>query len=372
MIIFRYLVKEIFSSTFATSLVLMLIFFTNRLAHYLNDAASGKLTVGAVMMVMSLQVPYLLGFLLPLALFLGIMLSFGRLYVDHEMVVLSACGVSKARLVGMVTLIALFVTLVVGWLTLELEPDIFRYRTQIVVRSVVTMTLKKVIPGRFQKLGDDTRVLYVGKVSTGEKKYQDIFVAVRSKVENNSTRPYKWNILTASKVAETAAPNEGTYFAFADGNNYSGIAGQKNFNVVNFDKQFVRQPPVPIVSYEGRYSLLSNTELLKLYFTDRHAEAELQWRITWTLSTLILALLAIPLAEVDPRKGKFSQLLPAILIYVVFLNMMFVGKSWVQDGKVSTWLGMWWIDALLLILTGFLYIKPNRWRRIFRILRGKR
>lgn len=349
----------------------MLIFVSNRLAHYLGDAASGKITLGAVMLVMSLQVPYLLGFLLPLALFFGIMLSLGRFYVDHEMVALSACGVSKLRVIGSVMIIASVFTILVGWLTLQLEPEIFRYRTQIVVRSVASMSLKKVVPGRFQKLRDDTSVLYVGKVSSGEKKYQDIFVAMRQKVEGNIRAPYKWNILSASQIAEEPAPNKGAYFVFTDGSNYNGAAGSKNFNMINFEKQYVRQPPIPVVTFEGRYQQMSNSELYDLYPTDRHAVAELQWRITWTVSTLILALLAIPLSQVDPRLGRFSQLLPAILIYVVFLNMMFVSKSWVQDGKVGRTFGMWWVDALLLLLTLLIYIHQWGYRQFFNFIRGK-
>src|SRR3990167_802916 len=108
-IIFRYFSKEVLATLLATTLILLIIFITNQFVHYLSDAADGKITTQAVMKVMSLQVPLLLGYLLPLSLFLGLLLTLGRLYVDHEMVVLSSCGVSRAQVIVMVMWLATIV-----------------------------------------------------------------------------------------------------------------------------------------------------------------------------------------------------------------------------------------------------------------------
>src|SRR3989339_1603867 len=102
MLIFRYISKEIYSGMLATTLVLLLIFMLNQLVHYLNQAATGEITTRALFQIMSLQVPLLLGYLLPLGLYIGIFIALGRMYADQEMTVLASCGFSSTRLLSMV------------------------------------------------------------------------------------------------------------------------------------------------------------------------------------------------------------------------------------------------------------------------------
>ena len=99
MIISRYLMKEIFSALLAVTLVLLLIFLSNQLVRYLSYAASGKIAANIVLQLLGFEIPYLLALLLPLGLYLGIILAYGRLYVDSEMPVLNACGLGLKRLV---------------------------------------------------------------------------------------------------------------------------------------------------------------------------------------------------------------------------------------------------------------------------------
>ena len=68
------------------------------------------------------------------------------------------------------------------------------------------------------------------------------------------------------------------------------------------------------------------------------------------VSVLVLALLAFPLSRVNPRRGKFSQLLPAILLYILYGNLLFLGRAWVRKGILSFDVGMWWVHGLMLLI----------------------
>lgn len=359
-IIFRYLLKEIMGTVIAAALILMIIFVVNQFVSFLNDAASGKLTINAVLMVTAVQVPMLLGYILPMSLFLGILLTLGRLHVDHEMIVLSSCGVSKAQITQMVLAIALAVTVVDAWLMLMVEPLMFRYRSEIVKHSVGEATLEKVLPGRFQTLGSDSQVLYVAKADKYNHKFQDVFVALRTSIQNPITKAYEWDLLASGSVVEKNLPDNGNFFVFKDGYRYKGTAGDKDYQVMQFGEYWSRLP-VPKVSLEGRYAAMPTHEVLASYSVDSRAAAEFQWRVVNALATLVFALLAVPLSEVNPRKGKFAQMLPAILIYVAYANMMFVGRSWIQDKKMSPQLGLWWVPVTILALAGLLFLYQAGW-----------
>ena len=88
MILRRYICQEIIVTMIAITTVLLVIFLSNHFLRYIQQAAVGKLSGDLLFQVMLLQIPRLLGYLLPLGLFIAILLVFGRMYVDNEMAVL--------------------------------------------------------------------------------------------------------------------------------------------------------------------------------------------------------------------------------------------------------------------------------------------
>ena len=91
-IIQRYLVVEILKSSVATTLILFIILLSNSLGRVLSDISEGKTPLDALFPVMLGQSVHMLNLLLPLGFFLGLVFALGRLYADHELVVLQACG----------------------------------------------------------------------------------------------------------------------------------------------------------------------------------------------------------------------------------------------------------------------------------------
>ena len=89
-IIDRYLAREIGLTLLATTLALMAIILSHRLAIYLSKVANGLLSRDSIFLLLGLQAIELLVIFLPLAFLLSIMLTLGRLYRDHEMAALAA------------------------------------------------------------------------------------------------------------------------------------------------------------------------------------------------------------------------------------------------------------------------------------------
>lgn len=368
MIIFRYLSKEVLATLLATTLILLIIFISNQFVHYLSDAADGKVTTQAVMKVMSLQVPLLLGYLLPLSLFLGLLLTLGRLCVDHEMVVLFSCGVSRAQLIAMVMTLATLVTGVVAWLMLSVEPKMQYYRAEILTNALATSTMGKIIPGRFQQLGDSGRVFYAAGVGKHHQTMGQVFLAQKL-VTGGAER---WDVVSADRADDMNTAKNGHFILFKNGIRYVGSPGQLKFDIVKFDRYGIRLY-MPPENFAARVEAMPTKQLWHQRRTDRKADAEFQWRIALPLSVLVFALLAVPLSHVNPRKGKFAQMLPAILIYIVYANFMFVGRAWFEKGIINQHLGLWWIDVLLFLLALLLlFIQSSWWQRLRALNRRRR
>jgi lipopolysaccharide export system permease protein len=115
-IIFRYLLKEVAKTQLAVFVVLMTIFISQKFVRVLGDASEGSIPGQLVMTFIALKIPDLASFILPLSLFLGVLLAYGRIYADSEMTVLHACGVSEWYVVRVTLVLAVITAFLTGCL----------------------------------------------------------------------------------------------------------------------------------------------------------------------------------------------------------------------------------------------------------------
>jgi len=113
------------------------------------------------------------------------------------------------------------------------------------------------------------------------------------------------------------------------------------------------------VSISDDIRTASTASLWPLTNTNRAKAAELQWRLSIPLMVFTLTLVAVPLSRVNPRTGKFAKLLPAIIIYILYANFMFIARNAIVSGAIPQWIGMWWLH-LLVIALGLLLIWRNQ------------
>ena len=357
MIVFRYLAKEVYASLSVVTMVLLLIFISQQFVRYLSRAAAGKIGGTMVLKIMSLQIPYLLGLLLPVGLFLGILLAYGRLYVDNEMTVLSACGLSKAQLVGKTFIFSLLVMVMVAFITLFVTPHLRAYQTYLIRSSPAETLLETIAAGRFHVSADGQAIYYIEDINRQHDRANNIFVA-NEKKDNGSSLESAWQVTSAKTGYQFDDKKTGDRFIVAvDGFRYIGTPGEKNFRLVKFQEYGMRlDDQIPEIRVE--HAAMSNRDLWKKRHEDLHAMAELQWRWVMPLSVPLLALLAVPLSYVKPRQGRYAKLLPAILLYVIYANMMYVAKDWVADGAVDPIIGVWWLPASILLLA-VIFLQPK-------------
>jgi len=361
MIISRYLTKEIIYTMIAITTIVVFIFICNKFIRYLNYVASGKYAANMLFYITMLQLPYLFGMLLPLGLYLSILLSYGRLYADSEMTVLSACGFSKQQLITTTMKIAAYITIMVTILVIWAGPIIAKQRNLIVAIAESSSIFQTIIPNYFQTSPKGDHVFYVQKMASDRSQMQNLFIAqlARDKPNNSKQIGKNWTIITAAKGRQITDNQTGNQFMVAmNGYRYKGIPGEKNYQIVKYDKYGIRLN-APTITHRQREETISTRKLFKKASKTPNYMAELQWRMSFPISTLILALLAIPLSRVNPRRGRFAQLIPAILIYIFYANMVFISRNWLKTEVVPAWIGIWWVHVLMLSLALYLITKRN-------------
>lgn len=341
MVIRRYIIKEIFQALLAVMVVLLLIYVSNRFVRILADASNGGLSTDVIFTLLSLKTLTSLMVLLPLGLFLGILLAFGRLYKDNEMVAMAACGMSPKASFRAVLGFSLLVAALVGFISLQAAPWAEEQASQIQDQEKASAELTGWAPGRFIELDSIAGVIYAQAMAEGNNTMDNVFV--------QSREAEKQVILSAQGAYQTIDQKSGDQFmVLTDGFRYEGVPGNRDFKIIKYKKHGVRIDEKQVTPGHRRRRTYETTELLES--NELADQAELQWRLSMPVSAVLLALLAVPLSRTAPRQGKYAKLFAAIVIYIIYSNVMGIAKTWVERGFVSPWIGMWWVHILLFAL----------------------
>ena len=350
-IIDRYLVREVVFTWLAVTLVLWLILVSARLSRYLAMAAAGELPGAAVFRLLGLKSVEFLVFIMPLALFLGVMLGLGRLYKDSEMAALAACGVGTARLYRPLMALALVAALALGWAALYLVPHTAALGYAVRVQAQQTADISGVGAGRFKEIRGGALVFYAESISRDRSAMEKVFVHARGEAQEQ--------VIVADRAYQTWDAETGDRFlVLVDGTRYEGRPGQADYRVLTFRQHGVLLEPGTASDFRKEDATPSHA----LWGSgDRRQQAELQWRLSVPLAVLVLVFMAVPLCRTTPRQGRYGRLAVGVLAFIVYYNLMGTARVWLEQGVLPSAVGIWWVHALPVLL-GVLLLQWPRLR----------
>jgi lipopolysaccharide export system permease protein len=349
-IVDRYVLKECAFTTLAVIAVLLLILLGNSLVRVLGNIVDGKLPSDALLPMLGINLIQYLVILVPLGLYLGILLGMGRLYKDSEMAALFACGIGLPRLyrpIGWLAVGFSFLTLV---LALFLAPWSAVQQEGIKHRAQHRSELAGLMAGQFNESADRKHTLFFESLDARRSLMQKVFLY-------NSDGAVG-TVQVAESAMRMGTVDERPYVVFMNGRMFSGTPGQNDYRVTDFKAHGLRvqQKEPPAVKLR-----ISAASTAKLFNKDspRH-KAELHWRLALPVACLLLALTALPLSHTSPRKGRFAKLGIGILLYIVYSNLLGLGRAWLERGLIPNWLGLWWVHLLLALSLVMLVMYQER------------
>jgi len=342
MLIRRYLVSELLQTFLAVLTVVLLIAVSNKLVRLISRAASGQISPDVLMQLVLFQLPELLAFLLPIALFLAILLTFGRFYVDNEIPVMFACGMSCQRLVSICLTLAILVAGMSGVLTLYVSPHLAQMKEKSIHNEGPLFLAQTIAPGRFYSVQNDKYIFYVAKMSHDRKQLKQILVVEK----DGSASANKTNLIMAqSGNVFVEDQKQSIYLKLNHGERYQGGTQQSDYQILQFE-HYERLLELPHKQEDLYFHRSMPTKML-LSSPSPSNQAEFQWRIAMPLATILLALLAVPLSRVPPRAGRFGRVFYAIVICIIYFNLLTIAKRWTHSQTISSDLGLWWVHGLL-------------------------
>ena len=327
MILSRYLTRDILQTSLAVCIVLLLIFLGGRFSRYLADAAAGKISADILFTLLLHRLPLILERILPISLFLGILLVFGRMYTDNEISVLNASGVSIVRLLRASSGAIIVVALLVALMTLYVSPQSRNAVEQILNNEKRRSELDLLEPGQFLALKSGAGVVYSGTFSEDHSVMHDVFMTRQA--QNGD-----WVVVRALSGHKQYDEESGDrHLILENGNRYTVLPGRLSADRLQFVT--MQQHVAPVTDYDPRrflYDTLSTKDLLGK--TEPKYRAVLQWRISLILLVPIVAALAIAMSRTTPRQGRYIKLLPAMLLYFVYMMSLDVLREQVSNGDI--------------------------------------
>ncbi|MEE8059309.1 MAG: LPS export ABC transporter permease LptF [Pseudomonadales bacterium] len=360
MILFRYLAKEILVSMLAVSATLLVIVMSSRFVKYLAQAASGDLAPEVVLSIMAYRLPSFLELVLPLGLFIAILLAYGRLYVESEMTVMSACGLSTARLALYTLIPSLFVAAFVAWLSLYASPVGIAKVQDIFQDTKNSSGLELLVSGRFRVDEKTGRVTYIEKLDDTRTVMQQVFSAEESKTKDG----IELSVIFAEQgVVRVDDERNSRYLVLVNGYRYVGPPGGQEFQVTQFEQygQRIKESK----RHRNNFKKVDARSTEQLINSKRlEDKATLQWRISLVIIVPILALIAQALSKTNPRRGRYVKMLPAFFVYIIYLVMLNGARDAIEKEKIPLDVGMWWVHGVFLLLALLLLFGGDGLRRL--------
>ena len=285
-------------------------------------------TILIFLFVTGLSLPTLITVIAPVALFIAIIYALNRLNGDSELIVMSAAGMPPRRLLKPFFTLALAVSLMVAFLTIQVMPSSFQELRDVLTRVRGDFVANVVKEGQFTTL--DTGITFHFRERGPNGELRGLFI--QDKREAGKSVVY---LAERGQVADIEGQ---TYLVLEKGSVHRQQANSRDASIVTFERYAVDlaafTPPDGDVVYKPRER--STTQLLfpdrsEAYYTLQKGRfrAELHDRLSSWLYPLALAFVAFA-ALGDPRttrQGRGLAVAGAIVGVVVLRILGFAASS---------------------------------------------
>ncbi len=335
-----YLIREI-ARTMAVMLgVLVTLFASYSASGFLADAVNGLMPADTIAELIALKAIISLEVLIPVSLYISVVLAFGRLYSDSEFTAMFALGVTPARVMGIVLMLAGSLAVLVAILSLTVRPWAYQRSHELTARAETLLDVEYMEAGTFYVGDHGNRVIFVEHRAGPKAPAENVFV--RTMHEDHPRIIYARRAHQPAKAAGEDSPdvylNDAHVYDFLPEGRPDDTAMTVEEVSVPTGNRSVRLP-------EYSATAAGTGTLLASHLTED--VAELQWRLSTPVSTLLLGLLGVPLSRAKPRQSKYAKIGTAILLYSFYYLICTSARTWVQHGVIGAFPGIWWAPALL-------------------------
>jgi lipopolysaccharide export system permease protein len=338
-ILSKSLNMEVLKTSSSILMILFLLVVGSRFVGYFEKAAEGLMDPSIIFSVIFLRFPDFITLLIPLSFFLGILISISRLYAEREIYGYISVGLSQLDLVKFLAPQAFIYFSITLMLSLYVAPYTKALSQEIMSIDSFEEQIESMKPDKIYSFEDGRAFIYAKAINDNVLEDVKMF-----RTDENGS-----NLIIAEQLRVNKI-NRQLELDFKSGVFYKGIFSEQRQVISSFEN-FIS----PIERDVDRVSGLSMSKIFD--YSAESEKANFQWNISIPATLIILLFLGVYMGAVKPRQGRFSVILPGMLIYIAYLSLLILARESLSTNPTSG-IGLWWIHLIFGFLI-MLYIFKN-------------
>ncbi len=326
--------------------VLTGVFLLGYLPQLANSVINKGVSLTAVGQIFLYYIPILLGYTLPVACLVTVILTFGRMSSENEILAMRASGIHVRRLIMPLVTVGILLSLLVHILNDRVIPTAFTAQTRVLQETGSQNPTAMLEAGSFIN-AFDKYIIFIYRID-GNKLYG---VRIYQPLANRPTRT-----IIAQEGEFVKVPNEDK-LKLKLINGTSDEPDMKNPNIfykLNFQQSFItmdlskkkskaEKKPKAMTLRE----LSSKIDEYRSLFVDpAPLIAEYHRRLSWSLSPLLFIMIGFPFAIITHRRAKSANLLYALLFGGPYYLLSLVCQGLATQNVADPILLMWAPDII--------------------------
>ena len=339
-ILSKSLNMEVLKSSLSILLIFFLLVVGSRVVGYFEQAAEGYIDPGIIMSVVALRFPDFITLLIPLSFFLGILITVSRLYAEREIYGFFSIGLAPIDLVRFLAPQAIIYFVITLILSLYVAPYTKALSQEMLSIDSFEEQIEALQSKKLFSLKDGGGFIYVEDAEETDLKGVKLF-------QPNGDNSF---LVLADELIVKENGND-LDLNFLDGSMYKGIFSNSSQIVSTFGEFKL--------SLDGDVNQISGVSLSKIFdYSSTSDSASLQWSISIPFTIIVLLFMGVYMGAVKPRQGRFSVILPGMLVYVTYLSLLIYGRESIADNPTSG-IGLWWVHFLFCLFLVCYIFKDN-------------
>jgi lipopolysaccharide export system permease protein len=346
----NYILKECLQPFVLSISVLTSVFLLGYLPQLANKVINDGISLTAMSQVFLYYIPILLGYTLPIACLVTVILTFGHMSAENEILAMRASGIHLRRLLIPLVVVGIALSLVVYILNDRIIPNAYEAQSRILQETGTQNPTAMLEPGSFIN-AFDKYIVFIYRME-GDKLYG---IRIYQPEANKPTRT------TVSQEGEFVHVPGKDQLMLKLINGTTDQPDSKNPNIfykLNFQQSFMYMDlSKKKTTSEKKFKAMTLRELSHkieeirgLFIDPSPLLAEYNRRLAWSLSPLLFILLGFPFAAITHRRAKSANLLYALLFAAPYYIISLACQGLASQNVFNPVVLMWTPDALAFVL----------------------
>ena len=364
----RYVVREMVPPTALGLLLFTFILLLDTISNLMRILVSRGAELMTVLRAFLYLLPSIFSVTIPMAFLLGVLLAFGRLASDSEIVALRASGVSPARLLRPVLALAAFAGLATFYVVGIALPAANQAYRELIFKLVISKARTQMAPRVFNDDLVPGMVFYISDIDSRTGEWKDVFIhdgRTPPKPRLILARTGRLHVDEQRKTVGLDLTQAAEYsFNQIDPADFHLSTAETSFQPLPYEQFF---PNIALSKGDREMSLWELQEQIRQL--KEHGKGRADWgrysvefhkKFAIPTACIVFGLLGLGLSlgsKKEARSAAFGLSIVVIFVYYVLIRL---GEQAGDTGLLSPFLSMWGANILLAVVALVLLVLNHR------------